>query len=162
MCLQYSPPVEDTLFVTFWAKSLNESWCQTQYYGYTNFECSMSQSHLPATAVALKHQEYSHTFYRVTPNIHIIYTMGNDCLCCLFLVAVYIILMSVYRIGTLASLFDDYTFIVTWIMQIRDFTESMYHHDHIVSDNRQLYCLFNSLSRLTKTKTSKLGITVRL
>ena len=88
MCSQYSPSVEHTLCVTFWPKSLNESWCQTQWYGYTDFDCSLSQSHLPETAVALKHQEYSHTFYRVTPNMCIIYKMGSDCLCCLFLVTV--------------------------------------------------------------------------
>ena len=38
-----------------------------------------------------KNQEYSHTFYRVTPNMCIIYRMGSDCLCCLFLVTVNII-----------------------------------------------------------------------
>ena len=41
--------------------------------------------------MALKHQEYRHTFYRVTPNMCIIYRMRNDCLCWLFLVTVYII-----------------------------------------------------------------------
>ena len=45
----------------------------------------------PETAVALKHQEYSHTFYRVTPNMCIIYRMRNDCLCWLFPVTVDII-----------------------------------------------------------------------
>ena len=64
MCSQCSPPVGDTLCMTFWDKSLIEFWCQTQKYGYTNFDCSLSQSHLLETAVALKHQEYSHTFYR--------------------------------------------------------------------------------------------------
>ena len=71
---------------------------------------------------------------------------------------------SLYKIGTQASLFDDYTFIATWLyhrMQIRDITKSIYHHDRIVSNNRQLYCLFNRLSGLTTTKTSKLGIIVR-
>ena len=91
MCSQYSPPVEDTLCVTFWAKSLNENWCQTQWYGYTNFDCSLSQSHLLETAVALNHQEYSHTFYRMTPNMCIIYRMRNDCLWWMFLVTVDII-----------------------------------------------------------------------
>ena len=91
MCPQYSPPVEDTLCVTFGAKSLNESWCQTQQHGHTNFDRSLSQSHLPETAVALKHQEYRYTFYRVTPNMCIIYRMRNDCLCWLFLVTVDII-----------------------------------------------------------------------
>ena len=86
MCSQYSLPVEATLCVTFWAKSLNESWCQTQWYGYTNFDRSLSQLHLPETVVALKHQEFSHTFYRLTPNMCIIYRMRNDCLCWLFLV----------------------------------------------------------------------------
>ena len=46
---------------------------------------------LPETVVALKHQEYSHMFYRVTPNMCIIYRMRNGCLCCLFLVTVDII-----------------------------------------------------------------------
>ena len=91
MCLQYSPPVEDALCLTFWAKSLNESWCQTQLCGYTNFDCSLSLSHLPESTVALKHKEYSHIFYRVTPNMCIIYRMRNDCLCWLFLVTVDII-----------------------------------------------------------------------
>ena len=76
--LQHSPPVEDTLCMTFLAKSLIESWCQTQLNGYTNFDCSLSQSHFPETALALKHQEYS-------------YRLRNDCLCWLFLVTTYII-----------------------------------------------------------------------
>ena len=50
-----------------------------------------SQSHLPETAVALEHQEYSHTFYRVAPDMCIIYRMRNDCLGSLFLVTVDII-----------------------------------------------------------------------
>ena len=91
VCSQYSTPVEDTLCVTFWAKSLKKSWCQTQWYGYTNFNCSLPQSHLLETAVAFKYQEYSHTFYRMTPNMYIIYRMRNDCLCWLFLVTVDII-----------------------------------------------------------------------
>ena len=91
MCSQYSPPVQDTLCATFWAKSLNESWCQTQKYGYTNVDCSLSQSHLPETAVALKHTEYSHTFYGVTPNICVICRMRNDGLCWFFIVTVDII-----------------------------------------------------------------------
>ena len=62
MCSQDSPPVEDTLCVTFSAKLLIESCYQTQQYGYINFYCSLSQSHLPETDVALTHQEYSHTF----------------------------------------------------------------------------------------------------
>ena len=37
------------------------------------------------------HQEYGHTFYRVTPNMCIIYRMRNNCLCRLFLVTVDII-----------------------------------------------------------------------
>ena len=90
VCSQYPPPVEDNLCVTFGAKSLNESWCQTQD-GYTNFDCSLSQPHLPETAVALKNQKYSHTFYRVTPNMCIIYRMRNGCLCWLLLVTVDII-----------------------------------------------------------------------
>ena len=59
--------------VTFRVESLNESWFQTKWYGYTNFDCSPSQSHLPETTVAWKHQEYSYTFYRVTPNMCTIY-----------------------------------------------------------------------------------------
>ena len=38
----------------------------------------------------LKHQEYSHTFYRVRSNMHIIYRMGKDCLCWLYLVTIHI------------------------------------------------------------------------
>ena len=75
----------------FLGKSLNENWCQTQYNDYTNFDCSLSHSHLPETAVALKHQGHSYTFYRVTTNMCIMYRMGNDCLCWLFLVTVDII-----------------------------------------------------------------------
>ena len=56
MCYQYSPPVDDTLWVTFGVKSLNESWCQAQLYGYTNFDCSLSQQHIPDTTVILIHQ----------------------------------------------------------------------------------------------------------
>ena len=41
--------------------------------------------------MALKHQEHSHTLYRVTSNMCIIYKMGNDRLCLLFLVTVDII-----------------------------------------------------------------------
>ena len=88
MCSQYSSAIQDTLCVTFGGKLLNKNWCQTQY---TNFDCSLSHSHLPETAVALKHQEHSHTFYRVTPNMCIIYSVGNGCLCWLFLVNVDII-----------------------------------------------------------------------
>ena len=32
----------------------------------TIFDCSLSQLHLTEIVAALKHQEYSHTFYRVT------------------------------------------------------------------------------------------------
>ena len=46
---------------------------------------------LNQAAMALKHQEYGHTFYRVTLNMCIIYRMGNDCLCWVFLVTVDII-----------------------------------------------------------------------
>ena len=91
MCSQFSSAIEYALCVTFWGKSLNENWCQTQWYDYTNFDCSLSHSHLPETAVALKHQKHSHAFHRVTPNVCIIYRMGNDCLCWLFLVTVDII-----------------------------------------------------------------------
>ena len=41
--------------------------------------------------MSLKHQEYNHTFYRVTPNICSIYRIRNNCLCWLFLVTVDII-----------------------------------------------------------------------
>ena len=41
--------------------------------------------------MVLKHQEYSYTFYRVTPNMCIMYKMRNDCLCWLLLVTVDII-----------------------------------------------------------------------
>ena len=41
--------------------------------------------------MALKHQEHSHTFYRVTQNMCIIYRMRNDCLCWLFPVTVDIV-----------------------------------------------------------------------
>ena len=41
--------------------------------------------------MALKHQEYGHTFYRETPNLCIIYKMRNGCLCWLVLVTVDII-----------------------------------------------------------------------
>ena len=91
MCSQYSPSVQDTLCVTFGDKWLNESWCQTQKYGHTNFDCSLSWSHLPEIAVALKHKEYSHTLYRVKPKMCIIYRMRNDHLGWLFLVTVDII-----------------------------------------------------------------------
>ena len=39
------------------------------------------KSHLRETAVTLKHQDYSHTYYWVTPNMCIIYRMKNGCLC---------------------------------------------------------------------------------
>ena len=51
-------------------------------------------SHISGNCCGLKHQEYSHTFYRVTPNMCIIYRMRNDYLCWLFLVAVDIIRAS--------------------------------------------------------------------
>ena len=41
--------------------------------------------------MAFKHQEYSHTFYKVKPNMCIIYIMRNGCLCWLLLVTVNII-----------------------------------------------------------------------
>ena len=75
--------------VTIWAKSLIESWCETQWYSYTNFDCSLSQLYLPETAVVLKHKEYRHALYTVKPNMCII--CRNDCLCWLFLVTVDII-----------------------------------------------------------------------
>ena len=61
------------------------------WYDSTNFDRSLSHSHLTETAVALKHQEHSRTFYRVTPNMCINYRMRNDCLWWLFLVTVDII-----------------------------------------------------------------------
>ena len=44
VCSQYSPPYVITLWVSFGAKSLNGSWYQTRWYGWTNFDWSLSQS----------------------------------------------------------------------------------------------------------------------